>query len=151
LPKAGVPATPVFALDAWRLAYRDEDVGEATDNRYALSPSDFPTADQLAHLGITRVVYLVERWSAGGVEEDDVHDVFAAWAHAGVAITVMDLEMLSGEPHLETYLETHRYFPVPRLTIIASGSLHAHSPGGFGRPHGYGHPGSHVGWHSGGG
>ena len=151
MPKADTPATPVFALDAWRLAYRDEDVGEATDNRYALAPSDFPTAEQLARLGIRRVVYLVERWDPEEVEEDDVHDVFAAWVQAGVAITVMDLQTLTGEPRLEAYVETHRYYPVPRVTIFASGTLHAHSPGGFGGPlHGHGHTGS-GGWHSGGG
>jgi hypothetical protein len=155
LPQAAAPATPVFALDAWRLAFADDDIADATDNRYVLSPSDFPNAGQLAALGVTQVVYLVEEWSAEEVEEDDLHDVFAAWAEAGVAITVLDLRTLTGEPHLQTYVETHRYFPVPRVTIVEGDWLHRRSPGGFGGhvgpPGPSGHWGGRGGWLSGGG
>jgi hypothetical protein len=152
LPTAGAAATPVFVLDSFRLAYRDESIDEATDNRYALTQADFPTAGQLATGGIRHVVYVVEQWAASEVEEDDLHDVFAAWSEAGVPITVMDLGALVQEPPLAVYLADHRYYPVPRMTIVEGPWLHHHSPGGFG---GYEGPPPHFagrgGWFGGGG
>jgi hypothetical protein len=152
LPAAGAPATPVFVLDSFRLAYRDESIDEATDNRYALTQADFPTASQLATLGVRHVVYVVEQWSESEVEEDDLHDVFATWSEAGIPITVMDLGALVEEPRLEVYLSDHRYYPVPRMTIVEGPWLYHHSPGGFGGHEGPPpHFGGRGGWFGGGG
>ncbi|HVW27330.1 MAG TPA: hypothetical protein VHC69_18325 [Polyangiaceae bacterium] len=152
MPPRNVIATPVFALDAFRLAYREESVDEATDNRYALSSADFPSASQLGPLGIDHVIYVVERWGDGEVEEDDLHDVFATWADAGVPITVMDLGQVVEEPRVDVYLGEHRYYPVPRVTIVEGPWLHEHSPGGFGGHEGAPHfAGARGGWLSGGG
>jgi hypothetical protein len=154
LPLPNVPATPVFMLDSWRLAYTDEYFDEATDNRYALTPADFPTAEQLLARGITRVVYVVEEWDQGDVEEDDLHEVFMEWAEAAIAISVVDLRTLNGEPRIDAYLANNRYYPSPRSTIIDGDWLPAHSPGGFG---GYAGPPRTVGglgrgfWMGGGG
>jgi hypothetical protein len=132
LPVGSSPATPVFVLDSFRLAYRDESIDEATDNRYALTGADFPSASQLGALGIHHVVYVVEQWNENEVEEDDLHDVFSAWSQAGIPITVMDLGALVLEPPLGPYLADHLYFPVPRVTVVEGPWLHHHSPGGFG-------------------
>lgn len=152
LPVRGVSATPVFVLDSFRLAYRDESIDEATDNRYSLAEADFPSATQLGMLGIRHVVYVVEQWSASEVEEDDLHEVFASWAEARVPITVLDLGDLVREPCIETHLAEHRYYPVPRSTIVEGPWLHHRSPGGFGGHEGPSpHFGGRGGWFGGGG
>jgi hypothetical protein len=133
LPAGPEPATPVFLLDAWRLAYRDESVDDdATDNRYGLLDQDFPSAAQLTELGIRRVVYVVESLQPTTVEEDDLHATFTEWAEQGIELSMIDLTALAGELPLERYVLEHRYRPVPRVTILEDDWMNVRSPGGFG-------------------
>ncbi len=87
---------PVFLLDSWRLAYRDDDPGDAYDNRYMLQPHDLPSVGELRRLGITRVVYLVESLDDTEGEEDDLHPVLRAWQASGIAVHFVDLAWLAG-------------------------------------------------------
>jgi hypothetical protein len=96
LTGADVVATPVFLLDAWRLAYREVTPDpEAIDNRYILLPSDFPDPATLRAAGIHRVVYVVEERSSASTEEDDVHEVALDYQHAGIGISFVDLNGLA--------------------------------------------------------
>lgn len=88
--------TPVFLLDAWRLAYREvEPDPEAIDNRYILLPSDFPDAAALRAAGISRVMYVVESRSSASTEEDDMHEIALDYQHAGIGIAFVDLDTLA--------------------------------------------------------
>ena len=78
-------ARPVFLLDSWRLAYRnDEPDDDVFDNRYMLQAGDLPSPEVLKERGITRVVYVVEDLDDAEVEEDDLYESFRAWQTAGV-------------------------------------------------------------------
>ncbi len=87
---------PVFLLDSWRLAYRDDDPGDAYDNRYMLQPHELPSAEELRRHGIERVVYLVESLDDTEGEEDDLQPVLIAWQASGVGVHLVDLAWLSG-------------------------------------------------------
>ena len=91
-------ATPVFLLDAWRLAtvFADPEEDE-TDNRYRLFPADLPDAETLRQQGITRVVYLVESREHGAREEDDVHDRLLEYQEAGLGLSIAGLDDLCGD------------------------------------------------------
>jgi len=132
LPQGSAPATPVFLLDTWRLAYADQTIDDATDNRYLLGPHDFPSAEQLSSLGIHQVVYLVENRHATNMERDDLHAIFSEWADAGIELSIIDLGDLLGEQPVEPCIVEHRYIPRFRHTIVEGDYFHVHSPGGFG-------------------
>jgi len=60
-PDTAGPSTPVFLLDAWRLAHRfDEPEDDTYDNRYALTSADLPHGSLLRSQGIDQVVYVVD-------------------------------------------------------------------------------------------
>ena len=94
-------ARPVFLLDAWRLAYRDQAAAEdRTDNRYYLTEADLPDAATLQARGIRQVIYVTETLGDDpslAVEEDDLHDAFLRYGQAGVALTLVGLDELAGE------------------------------------------------------
>lgn len=90
------PSHPLFLLDSWRLAYRDDDPGDAYDNRYMLQPYDLPSVDELRRLGITRVVYLVENLDDTEGEEDDLYPVLRDWQANGISAHFVDLAWISG-------------------------------------------------------
>jgi hypothetical protein len=97
LPAGEIQATPIFLLDAWRLALRDTPPDPtAMDNRYVLLSSDFPDPATLLARGIRRVVYVIEDGSQGTTEEDDFHEVALAYQQAGIAFALVDLEHLAG-------------------------------------------------------
>jgi hypothetical protein len=147
LPDGSGSTHPVFLLDAWRLAYRDEQPDDDTyDNRYILSPSDFPDAAVLRAHGILRIVYLVENLSspsfdapwAGrlpGVEEDDLHPVFSEYETAGLQVAMIDLDVLSrslGEADLDQTLLSFGLSVRPRVTILDEPWFFVRARGGFG-------------------
>lgn len=152
-------ATPVFLLDAWRLAYRDESPGDDTyDNRYILNASDLPDAATLRAYGIAQVVYVVESLDESSLEEDDLHLGFVEWQSAGVRIAMVDLDAL--ERALPpggwgAVLEEDVLVVQPRITIIDEPGFYIRAHGGFGGIHAG--PGGgwifHGGWggHHGGG
>ncbi len=164
-------APPVFLFDSWRLAYKEEDIDpRVIDNRYMLTTSDLPSADVLRAQGISQIVYLVgspER----DTEEDDLHDVFAAYEEAGILIYLVDLESLTrvrdpeGDPEPEIgpvaadadadvdvdvaipwYIEARaRCFRVrPRVTVVRDPRFYHRARGGFGGAHLLPVPGGHV-------
>jgi hypothetical protein len=156
LPEADVATHPLFLLDAWRLAYRDQDPGDETyDNRYMLSPTDLPDVAALRVHGIRRVVYVVESLIDTQVEEDDLHAAFAAYEAAGLQIAMIDLDVLE-EPldpgGWDQRLDEHRLGVPPRVTILQQPGFYARAQGGFGGIHAGPPPvGFGVGWHGGGG
>ncbi len=90
-PAPGERGAPVFLLDAWRLAYRDTVIEDGvTDNRYLLGAHDLPDAETRCARGITRVVYVVEDRGEIATEEDDVHEVMAAYEAAGLGVHLVD-------------------------------------------------------------
>jgi hypothetical protein len=128
---------PVFLLDSWRLAYRDEEFpDDAYDNRYMLSPSDLPDAETLRARGITQVVYVVESRGWADVEEEDLHDAFLAYQEAGLQLSMVDIDFFDSPPEQPggwgvtlrgCILEVR-----PRVPIIRQPWFYSRSPGGFG-------------------
>lgn len=153
------PTTPVFLLDAWRLAYRYDDPGEDTyDNRYILTPGDLPDAATLQARGIRRIVYVVGDLDTTGLEEDDVHATFFDWERAGIPIAMVDLYRLErpviGEDWYELFA-VDALIVRPRVTILMQPGFYIRARGGFGGVHAHPSPflggGWHGGWHGGGG
>ena len=156
LPDPGVSGSrPVFLLDSWRLAYRDQDPDEdATDNRYYLTSSDFPEPAQLQERGIRRIVYLTEtlgRDPESAVEEDDLHETFLRYSQSGLSIAMMGLDELDEPQPMVTISRRRFYIPRPRPTLVLSPAFYARSRGGFGGPrarptfHGVMHRSGHGG------
>lgn len=154
--RAGIP---VFLLDAWRLAYREDTVGpEVFDNRYALGAADFPPAEALLQAGITRILYVVENRDDADREEDDLHELFRSYQAQGIGIYMVDLPLLAdltpGSAWGEVFLRTSFWVP-PRATILQSTSFYLRSRSGFGgihaRPIHLGGPGGFGGPRGGGG
>jgi hypothetical protein len=154
-----VQATPVFLLDAWRLAQRETTPDEAAmDNRYVLLSSDFPDPATLRARGIRRVVYVVEDRGQTTTEEDDFHEVALSYQDAGIAISLVDLQQLGGidapEPDRRGerwayYYDDWSFSVRPRATIFDDPLFYDRARGGFGgvraapvgRPYAPAHPG----------
>lgn len=97
LPSGRGPSTPVFLLDRWRLAYRDVKPNpDLIDNRYVLTPADFPDAGLLRGHGISRVAYLTDRRADASGEEDDLSQTLLEYERAGIQATLVDLDWLCG-------------------------------------------------------
>ncbi|MGO8999921.1 MAG: hypothetical protein ACLQVI_41875 [Polyangiaceae bacterium] len=157
-----VGAPPVFLLDAWRLAYKQEVIDEGViDNRYMLTPADFPSAAVLRAQGINQVIYVV-----GGDdivdEEDDLHELFAEYEDAGIAIFLVDVQSIvrpREEWEAGWYVQaTSHYFHVRRrMTVVHDPRFYGRARGGFGGAHlvpvpsGHVHGGIHGGMHASGG
>jgi hypothetical protein len=144
-PRASAPGpqstVPVFLLDAWRLAYKDQEVEESiVDNRYMLSAGDLPSPEALRSRGIGRVVYVVEDRGSVVSEEDDLNDLFQAYQNAGIGIDIVDLAWLCGEPVAdpETWwarLGGCQLSVSPRVTVIHDRRFYLRARGGFGGVH----------------
>ena len=143
LPQPADMATrPVILLDAWRLAFREDQPGDdVTDNRYMLQPSDLPDAASLRAQGISRVVYVVEDLDDTETEEDDLHEAFMAYQAAGISIFMVDLRFASKKierpVEWNEALALHRYTVAPRVTICTDVRFYARARGGFGGVHGF--------------
>jgi hypothetical protein len=144
-----VAARPVFLLDSWRLAYKEEEIPEdVVDNRYMLTAADFPTAEVLLAHGIRQIVYLVAS-NEIEYEEDDLHDIFAAYEDAGIVIYMIDVESLAGGREgwdVPWYVEAraHGFVVRPRLTCVHDPRFYRRAHGGFGGTHLVPMPGGHV-------
>ncbi len=132
-------SSPVFLLDAWRMAYRfEEPSDDAYDNRYALSVADLPDVATLRESGIQRVVYVVRSRDQTKVEEDDLHPAFLAWQRAGVEIAMIDLDWLSlpiADPDWDEAFANQAVIVEPRTTVLGDGWFYRRSHGGFGGVH----------------
>lgn len=140
-PRESPGGIPVFLLDSWRLAYREDDPGGAYDNRYMLQPHDLPSADELRAKGITRIVYLVESLDDTEGEEDDLHPVLLAWQAAGVSVHFVDLPWLTSltldRDWTRTLAQSGAH--VERRRVLQDDpAFYARARGGFG--YAYGHP-----------
>ena len=153
------PGQPVFLLDAWRLAYRNETPDdEATDNRYMLTPADFPEAATLQARGIDHVLYVVESRTTTTTEEDDLQETLLAYQRAGIAVSMVDLAWLSRLQAPARWEESLREVPLTidpdRITVVSDPGFYLRAHGGFGGMHVYpGHAPFHGGtsWGMGGG
>jgi hypothetical protein len=129
-------AIPVFLLDAWRLAFREEDIEDSrTDNRYYLFPTDLPSAEVLRAQGIRHVVYLVEDRGSAEHEEDDLHDSAADYEAAGIDFNIVDLAWIEGfdsSVDYDVYLRPCRVIIGPRYTVFDRPSFFLRGRGGFG-------------------
>jgi len=155
LPQGDAATHPVFLLDSWRLAYRDDAPGdEIYDNRYLLAPSDLPDVPTLRARGIRRVIYVVESLSGGCVEEDDVHVAFADYQAAGLTVAMMDLDVLGNPVGAQAWDEQLRGCILdvrPRVTLIEQPTFYVRAHGGFGGFHARPSPSFGGGWRGGGG
>jgi hypothetical protein len=154
MPAADITSTrPVFLLDSWRLAFRDEAPPDSvTDNRYILYPSDLPDPSLLARQNIRRVVYVVESADENETEEDDLHDIFTAYQDAGITVYLVDLDWLATQscgPDFSVQVNAggfsnpyysalwHRaLFVRPREVCVHDPAFYARARGGFGGIHG---------------
>lgn len=144
-------SVPVFLLDAWRLAYRDESVDDdVTDNRYFLGQNDMPSASTLLAAGVRRVIYLVESLDEAETEEDDLNELFASYQDSGIGISMVDLSWVGEKAYLARWsseLAPVYLHVVRRRTLMMDPAFYIRSRGGFGGVHGV--PGS-WGGHGGG-
>jgi hypothetical protein len=133
------PSTPVFLLDAWRLAHRfDEPEDDAYDNRYTLTSADLPDASTLRSRGIDQVVYVVDSRSDTTVEEDDLNSIFHEWEDGGIRIAMVDLTDLLGAPPVDPWgpiLVQRDLVVEPRMTVLSGPSFYVRARGGFGGVH----------------
>jgi hypothetical protein len=140
-PLGRQPSTPVFMLDAWRLAYRyDHPDDETTDNRYMLTASDLPDGATLRARGIDHVLYVVESLEGAQLEEDDLHQTFLDYQAMGITTSIVDLAQLAAvaEQPPETpyyYYGQPLYIDGGRITIISDASFYHRARGGFGGTH----------------
>lgn len=158
-PPSAEPPSPVFLLDAWRLAYRFDEPDEgAYDNRYILTSADLPSAEALQARGIDRVVYVVSSRQATTLEEDDVHATFFEWQRSGLPIAMVDLDRLERpiyEDEWDQIFVEDAFVVLPRVTLLEEPGFYILARGGFGGI--YAHPsplfvgGWRGGWHGGGG
>jgi hypothetical protein len=132
-------ARPVFLLDSWRLAYKDETIDDdVVDNRYMLSPADFPSVEKLREYGISHVIYVVSDANEAVYEEDDLNALFLTYQAAGIAIHMADLALLARERDEGTertiYFDVQmgQYHVFPRETVVNSPGFYARARGGFG-------------------
>jgi hypothetical protein len=133
MPRANGGGSPVFLLDAWRLAFRFDEADPGwVDNRYYLS--DLPSPDVLAQRGIKHVVYLVESLDDTEVEEDDLNESFLAWQQAGVNISMVDLGSFDDGPTYQwENIFSHTYIHIsPRRLLIHDPHFYVGAHGGFG-------------------
>ena len=132
---------PVFLLDAWRLAFREDPPDDdRTDNRYMLNAADLPPADMLLSRGIRRVVYVVESCESTSREEDDLHATFVAYRAAGIAVDLVDLELLQSLDPDEPWRDLvcgEWSLPIDpnRGTLVTDPTFYSRARGGFGGPH----------------
>jgi hypothetical protein len=156
-PDEGVPALPVFLLDSWRLAYKNETVDDLiVDNRYMLGPSDLPAPSVLRAQGIHTIVYLVGSDEVE-TEEDDLNELFATYQEAGITIFFACLDTIvrerePGEPGWWVAITSHIHVVIRRPTVVHDPRFYSRSHGGFGGAHMMPTPGGHVvfGFHGGG-
>jgi hypothetical protein len=144
-PRALAPGTqasvPVFLLDAWRLAYKEDTIEEPiVDNRYMLSAGDLPSAQVLHAQGIRHVIYVVEDGGAVATEEDDLNDLFASYQDIGIEIDLVDLAwlcqaQLTGWPGGWLGPGAYPLRVVPRSTVVHDRRFYARARGGFGGIH----------------
>ncbi len=151
---------PVFLLDAWRLAFREEEPEDTVvDNRYALTVADLPAPEVLISQGVRRVIYVVEDRESTTHEEDDLNAVFLSYQQAGVTIDLVDLSSLFGisdAADLPVSLAQWIYLVSYRTTLIEDPAFYRRARGGFGgiyaRPFRFGtnySGGNHGGFHLG--
>ena len=136
-------ARPVFLLDSWRLAYKDETIDDdVVDNRYMLSPADFPDPAKLRAYGIRHVIYVVSDVNEALYEEDDLNALFLSYQAAGITLHMLDLVDLTrprdDEHALDLYfdLQVHTFVVVPRTTCVHNPEFYRRARGGFGGVHG---------------
>ncbi len=138
---------PVFLLDAWRLAYKNERPDdETTDNRYMLTPSDLPAPEVLLSRGINSVMYVVENLAVTTTEEDDLHETFAAYQESGITITMVDLRWLfalDNPARWDERRERNRLIIEPRVTLLQDEHFYRRAHGGFGGVQVYSGGGGH--------
>jgi len=152
LPAHSEAGQPVFLLDAWRLAYRDQEPDdEVTDNRYMLTPADFPDPATLLARGIHQVLYVVESLAKTTTEEDDLQQTLLAYQRAGITVSMVDLGWLARTEDPARWDERLREVLLrispDRITVVDDPSFYVRAHGGFGGLHVYGgghHPGG--GW-----
>ncbi len=152
-----VTARPVFMLDSWRLAYKDEVIDdETTDNRYMLSQHDFPSVDVLRAQGICEVYYVVADAEVVEREEDDLNQTFAAYVNGGIEVRITDLASLTRERENGFWYDEatmRRLWVRERFTVVSDPAFYARARGGFGGAHGSFIATGHGSWggHGGGG
>jgi hypothetical protein len=142
LPTSSGPTVPVFLLDAWRLAYRDDTVDDdVTDNRYMLNPADLPSAEVLVKQGFRRVLYVVESLEDTATEEDDLNETFLAYQSQGIRVSMVDFDWLSGvaDParlisrgSWDERLTSSEYGVAGRATVVRDPRFYLRARGGFG-------------------
>jgi hypothetical protein len=135
-PEGAVGTRPVFLLDAWRLAFRNEDIDEdVIDNRYYLNPSDLPDVNKLREQGIRHILYVVEQRADVESEEDDLNAVFYEYQQAGIAVHFVDLEQLAGRAPTTAWVDFYPqtlFLIQPRATILQDTGFYLRARGGFG-------------------
>lgn len=144
MPAPGQRATPVFLLDAWRLAFKQDPIGkEQVDNRYLLTAADLPDAAKLRAEGISRVLYVVED-AFHAQAEDDVLAILAEYRNQGIGLYMVDVDRLCRatfppswpiEFRWVQWLRPYGYEPVWRETIYTSHGFAVGGHSGFGGVH----------------
>ncbi len=136
LPVAdGGPTIPVFLFGpSWRLAFKDDTIDDQiVDNRYLLTPSDFPSPAELLSRGILHVVYVVPDEIEAQYEEDDLNELFLGYQEAGIAIHMVGLLGLTGGAGRSVFWSTLAIGSRP--TVVRDRRFFRRAHGGFGGVH----------------
>jgi len=126
--------SPVFLLDAMRMAEGRFIADSVFDNRWKTFPQDYPSARFLQERGIRRVVVIQER---AGQPQEDLSHVLLRWEEAGMRLEVYGTK--EGGVARELRVNRPSHFRMLWQRALAMFGLRRGASGGFGDwPHGSG-------------
>ena len=132
--KIAVDASPVFLLDAMRMAEGRLIGDEVFDNRWKTFPQDYPSGRFLWEHGIRRVVLVQRR---AGQPQEDLSHVLLRWQEAGIRLEVYGTT--GGGELRELSVNRPSHFRALWQRALAILGLRHGAFGGFGNwPHGSG-------------
>lgn len=126
-------APPAFLLDADRLSNAANAIPGRFDNRWAVVPQDFPSANCLQRAGITAVCLV-----ASAVRDDLAH-VLRRYQEAGLALSLIGPQAMAPQPDTPVSRPQPLAVPRPRFLfrsawyrLLVLAGLRRNAAGGFG-------------------
>ena len=120
-------ASPVFLLDAMRLAEGRMVTESMFDNRWKTFPQDYPSARFLQERGVHRVVLVQER---AGQPREDLSHVLLRWQEAGIGLEICGTQ--DGGSLRPLLVNRPSHFRVLWQRVLAIFGLRRSVFGGFG-------------------
>lgn len=121
-------APPAFLLDSRRMTPHLPSAPGHFDNRWIVTPQDFPSANLMLSRGISEV--LLVRDEDGAVREDLAH-VLPRWQSAGIRVRGVNVTRAGAEP-AELVVRKPTGFRRAWYRVLAFAGLRRNAAGGFG-------------------